>query len=207
MARAPIVTVVYSIVGDSQIAFTGIADTHPNDPIVEWKWDFGDGMVNNTQNPTYRYSFSESQQYFTVTFSARNSVGWDHKTMQILVSNYPDGSMSFLWLPYNDIYLSEFISQNPLDDTVEIDNVGLVATCIMWLQAHTAQMGVLIASLIVVTVLTLKTQSVFALFLSMSLIVSHMTTSWCPEEAKFLLWVILAISLVGIILKPILGRT
>ena len=175
-----------------------------------WTWNFGDGGSSTIQNPRHTYSIFGT---YTVSVIVTNSYGNDSeiKTDYIVVHNetdyYPTGSMNFgVWLPFTDYYLGEFITLDESNGKVTINSVGMIGTCINWLLAHTAQFGVLIASLAVVTIVTLKTQSIFALFLSLSLILSNMYAPWCPEEAKLMLWVILAIALIGIILKPIIRK-
>jgi PKD repeat protein len=184
-------------------------DTSTNSPTT-WVWDFGDGSSSTIQNPSHTYSIFGT---YTVSMVVTNQYGNDSeiKTNYIVVHNetdyYPTGSMNFgVWVPFNDFYLSEFITQDESNGEVTINSVGMINTCINWLLAHTAQFGVLIASLAIVTIVTVKTQSVFALFFSLSLILSNMYAPWCPEEAKLLLWVILAIALIGIILKPIIKK-
>lgn len=191
------------------VQFADISSGIESSPTT-WTWNFGDGGSSTIQNPKHTYSIFGT---YTVSVIVTNSYGNDSeiKTDYIVVHNetdyYPTGSMNFgVWLPFTDCYLGEFITLDESNGKVTINSVDMIGTCINWLLAHTAQFGVLIASLVVVTIVTLKTQSIFALFLSLSLILSNMYAPWCPEEAKLLLWVILAIALIGIILKPIIRK-
>jgi len=200
--------------GYCKLTFTGLINTPKSDPIREYHWEFGDGETSTLQNPMHTYNISQSldeHHYYTVVFSARNSVGWGTVTRIVDVHNEPNYIIPNIpnfgvWLPFSDRYLGEFITLDEYSGIVTIDSMAMVATCINWLLEHTAQFGVLIASLAIVTIVTVKTQSVFALFFSLSLILSNMYAPWCPEEAKLLLWVILAIALIGIILKPIIRK-
>lgn len=213
VSNPPVVSFTYEQIDNCKIAFMGAAITSDDNPVVEWVWDFGDGVTTTTQNPVYRYTISNDVQEksYAVTLSARNDGGWGHHTMVIVVDNamyghHDGGTINYLWLPYADRYLSQFITLDGVDGHVEIDSVNMIATCIEWLQENTASFGVLITALAIVLVITIKTQSIFALWLSLSLIVSDIYAGWCPEEAKLLLIVILALALAGIILKPIIRK-
>ena len=60
--------------------------------IVNWSWDFGDGNVNNTQNPFHQYGASGS---FNVTLTVENDIGCsDDITQNVNVNDVPIADFS-----------------------------------------------------------------------------------------------------------------
>lgn len=51
--------------------------------IDTWQWDFGDGEINNNQNPTHEYLIESN---FDVTLTVSNSSGFDTKTKEDFIT-------------------------------------------------------------------------------------------------------------------------
>ncbi|MCS7240613.1 MAG: PKD domain-containing protein, partial [Candidatus Bipolaricaulota bacterium] len=93
VARPPSITNLVAstttpAVGEN-VTFTATASTAADTPITAWKWDFGDGAVQEVTESATTLSLTHAYQNvgtYTVSVQARNSAGWSTaRTIQIVV--------------------------------------------------------------------------------------------------------------------------
>ncbi len=68
---------IYNAPSGTTITFDGTASTDPNDDIVSYEWDFGDGTTATGPNPTHSYTMDGT---YTVTLKVTDATGLMHTT-------------------------------------------------------------------------------------------------------------------------------
>ena len=57
---------------DLTIQFTDLSTSDPNDPIVTWSWDFGDGTTSSQQNPVHTFPDLDEKYDVLLTITTQN---------------------------------------------------------------------------------------------------------------------------------------
>jgi gliding motility-associated-like protein len=82
---------VFDLCEGETATFNDISIEGPNDEIVEWNWDFGDGNTSTEENPEHLYTGTGS---FQVTLQVLTDHCLDHDTMMVVVQDAPTAEIS-----------------------------------------------------------------------------------------------------------------
>jgi PKD repeat protein len=95
----------------------------PNDPSVQYVWQFGDGALSNSINPTHAYT---SAGIYTVTLSASNLAGVSVVSQTRVVTVYEPVSAGFSAVPISGTFplTVTFINTSTGDYTTSLWNFG-----------------------------------------------------------------------------------
>lgn len=84
---------VDTTVACAQVGINFTDTSNANNPIVNWRWEFGDGNISNAQNPTYAYAASG---FYDVKLVTTDSLGCeDSTTISNLIEVKPLPAVNF----------------------------------------------------------------------------------------------------------------
>jgi PKD repeat protein len=86
------------------VEFTDTSIIGANEPIIAWRWDFGDGSISTQQNPSHTY---ETIGVYTVTLTVESSIGTDTRVETDVIRVRPAG-------PIADFTISAAVGEVPL---------------------------------------------------------------------------------------------
>lgn len=88
--RPPVASFTYSNGGFFGINFDASGSYDPNGSIVQYTWDFGDGVIENSTSPYTSHVFDMWQEYYTVVLTVLDSEGLTSSTSRtVRVCNGP----------------------------------------------------------------------------------------------------------------------
>lgn len=82
---------------DEAVSFSGAASVPDASPLIEWVWNWGDGTVENTNNPSASHAYTEPGEYL-VTLVVVDDNGCNSSNLvpfQVLVSTLPQFNTLF----------------------------------------------------------------------------------------------------------------
>jgi hypothetical protein len=89
ITREQTISILRLPMADFSFAVSGLTvvfdDTSTGRP-TSWRWEFGDGNTSTLQNPTHQYAAAGT---YTVTLTARNSLGEDTRSRFVAVTGNP----------------------------------------------------------------------------------------------------------------------